>query len=265
VRAANGIDVFQSFLDSYTEHPAGESHRLVLLFKGFPSEFVARPYFELAAGLEPEAVFVDDEGLDLHAYLTAARELEGATCCFLNSYSRLLAGDWLAKLAAALADGDAGMVGVAGSYESTYSSAPLVLRPRLCREFPRFPNPHLRTNGFMIERELMLELDCVLPRSKRETLALESGRRSLSREVWARGLEVLVVGADGVAYAPARWRESATFRSGGQRNLLIADNRTRQYEEADPALRTRLEKMAWGDGHVSLPDWVAPARRATPR
>ena len=55
-----------------------------------------------------------------------------------------------------------------------------------------------------------------------------------------------VVGRDGVAYPSERWRESATFRSGGQRNLLIADNRTFQYEQADPAFKNTLERMAWG-------------------
>jgi hypothetical protein len=104
----------------------------------------------------------------------------------------------------------------------------------------------LRTNGFMLDRELMLDLDWPLPRSKLEALALESGSRSISRQVWERGLDVRVVGCDGVAYPAERWRESATFRSGAQRNLLIADNRTLQYEEADPAFKDTLERMAWG-------------------
>ena len=56
----------------------------------------------------------------------------------------------------------------------------------------------------------------------------------------------MVVGRDGRSYERDRWRESATFRSGGQRNLLIADNRTAQYEQADPAFKRRLEQMAWG-------------------
>lgn len=59
-------------------------------------------------------------------------------------------------------------------------------------------------------------------------------------------MKVLVVGRDGVAYPPERWRESATFRSGDQRNLLIADNRTEQYAAADPRFKRTLEEMAWG-------------------
>ena len=92
----------------------------------------------------------------------------------------------------------------------------------------------------------MLSLDWETGRSKASAWALESGRRSISSQVWHSGGQVLVVGRDAVAYASERWRESGTFRSGGQRNLLVADNRTEQYANADPALRATLERMAWG-------------------
>src|SRR5665213_1673531 len=38
VRAANGIEPFRAFLESYVRHPAGLQHELVLLFKGFSSD-----------------------------------------------------------------------------------------------------------------------------------------------------------------------------------------------------------------------------------
>jgi hypothetical protein len=43
-----------------------------------------------------------------------------------------------------------------------------------------------------------------------------------------------------------RWPESHTFRSGDQHNLLVGDNRTRDYQHADPAMRRALAAMAWG-------------------
>jgi hypothetical protein len=238
------MEPLRDFLDAYRRHVAGTEHRLVLLLKGFASDREAAPCIELAAALRPQTVRVDDRGYDLSAYHRAAQELAPGRMCFLNSYSRPLADGWLAKLAAPLAAG-AGVAGSGGSFESSYSSAPFWLRPRR-RQFPPFPNAHLRTNGFMIDRELLLGLSWPALDSKLSTWAFESGRHSLARQVWSRGLEVVVVGADGVAYPRERWRASATFRSGGQRNLLIADNRTRQYEEADPAMRRHLEEMAWG-------------------
>ena len=52
--------------------------------------------------------------------------------------------------------GGVGLVGASGSYESFSTNAPIVARPYRTRQFPRFPNPHVRTNAFMLSRELML-------------------------------------------------------------------------------------------------------------
>jgi hypothetical protein len=246
VRAANGLDPLREFLDAYARHPAGAEHELVLLLKGFASEEQAAPHLDLAGGLAARSVWVDDRGYDLTAYQLAAQQLDAPRMCFLNSYSRPLADGWLEKLARPLSDPGVGLTGCGGSNESACSAAPFWLRPLRRRTFPPFPNPHLRSNGFMLERTLLLDLRWPQLGSKVAAWAFESGRSSLAQQVWARGLEVLVVGADGVAYPRERWRESATFRSGGQRNLLIADNRTRQYERAGPELRRRLELMAWG-------------------
>jgi hypothetical protein len=164
----------------------------------------------------------------------------------MNSYSRPLVDGWLSLLAQPHSRPAVGLTGIGGSYESAFSAAPFWLRRRRAAAFAPFPNPHLRSNGFMIARELLLDLQWPVLRSKHDAWALESGKQSISRQVWGRGLEVLVVGRNGLAYPPERWRESATFRSGDQANLLIVDNRTRQYEQAKSPLRRRLEEMAWG-------------------
>lgn len=240
--------VLDGFLASRRDCSAGIEHRFAVILNGFDRVSTARlrEVERLLAGVEFERVQTPSAVLDLAAYRQAADELDARRLCFLNSYSRPLLDGWLALLDRALSDTNVGLVGSGGSCESAYSAAPFWLRRRRRRDFPPFPNPHLRSNGFMLERELLLELDWTASRSKAQAWALESGKRSLSRQVWERGLDVRVVGRDGVSYPSGRWRESATFRSGGQRNLLIADNRTCQYEQADAAMQVTLEQMAWG-------------------
>jgi hypothetical protein len=40
--------------------------------------------------------------------------------------------------------------------------------------------------------------------------------------------------------------EADVFRTGAQANLLVADNRTREFAEATPERRRQLARLAWG-------------------
>jgi hypothetical protein len=240
-----GPEPLDRFVHSYRARTAGSEHQLLVLFNGFRSGQDLSRWSQVLADVDHQKLQLDRRVLDLDAYRQAVELTVAERYCFLNSHSEVLTDGWLGQLEGHLRTPGVGLVGSGGSLESAYSSAPRPLRP-LRRGFDPFPNPHLRTNGFMIERALMLDLDWPAPRSKVDAWALESGKRSISRQVWERGLDVRVVGRDGAAYPSERWRESATFRSGDQSNLLIADNRTRQYDEADAAMRARLEQMAWG-------------------
>lgn len=214
----------------------------MLLLNGFDRRDQAMEHEQAMGDLEHESVFCSPPTLDLPAYASVAERLDTDRICFLNSHSTLLSAGWLAALEAQLAASRRGAVGATGSYESPSSRNPLSRR-----RWARFPNPHLRTNAFMLSRDLMRTLYWPEVRSKSQAWLLESGLQGLSRQIWDRGGSTLVVGRDGAAYPPGRWPISATFRSGGQANLLIADNRTRQWEEADPAERAQLSRLAWGD------------------
>jgi hypothetical protein len=242
------VELVQRFAASLSAHPAGREHRLLAVYNGFDGADDPRLAPRRAALAEhaPQELVLGEPVLDLAAYRAAAVHAQAAAAlCFCNSFSRVLADGWLERLGAALAQPGTGMVGAAGSWESTYSSAPPWVKPRR-REFPRFPNPHLRTNAFLLARDLLLDLDWPPATGKREALRLEGGARSLSRQIWERSLEVLVVGRDGTRHRAAQWPASATFRSGEQENLLVADNRTDQYAQASPRRRRRLARMAWG-------------------
>ena len=266
VYAPYGLPPLQQFLDSYRRHPAGTDHELVLVFKAFAAETLPPDYQAALADLPHRALFVPDGGFDLGSYVLAARACEHRVMCFLNSRSVILADGWLAKLRGALAEPGVGLGGATATNESvTTNLRRLAPRdrnwPRLFarhlrwrwqvwrtgREFPAFPNPHMRTNAFLTERQRWLALQAGPFRSKEDCYRFESGRRGLTRQFLASGAEVRVVGQDGCAYPAARWHESETFRVGEQRNLLVADNQTRDYLAADPEWRRWLTYFAWGD------------------
>jgi hypothetical protein len=235
-----GLEPARRFVSSYRAHPAGIPHRLLVVFAG-PDEDRA-PWHEAFAEVEHERLDVG-LGMDLDHYRAAVDHLAAESYCFVNTVSEVLADGWLSLLAAALAEPGAGMVATTGSYESPNAVRPGPLR-RLRPGHEPFPNPHLRTNGFALRRETILELEWPTGIDKLQAVALEGGSRSLTRQVRERGLQTLVVGRDG-SYPPPRWRQSRTFRSGEQENLLLADNRTRHYQGGGRLTRAGLAWLAW--------------------
>lgn len=241
-----GLEPAQRFVDSYRAHAAGAPHQLLVAFAG-PDED-REPFHEVFSSIGHERLELG-LGMDLAHYRTAVERSLADAFCFVNTVSVILADDWLGLMARALAPDGVGMVGATGSYESPNAVRPGPLR-RLRPGFEAFPNPHLRTNGFAMERQLIDELDWPTRMTREETVALEGGSRSLSRQVRARGLQTLVVGRDG-AYPPQHWRASRTFRSGEQDNLLLGDNRTRHYQDGNAVTRFGLAWLAWQFGRAA--------------
>ena len=114
-------------------------------------------------------------------------------------------------------------------------------------EYGRHPNPHIRTNAFMVDRVQFLSLRLPSFANKKDAYKFESGRRSLTRQYIARGLQVVVTDRNGKVYAIGQWDKSGTFWIGDQANLLIADNRTCDYAEGTREFRAYLEQTAWAD------------------
>lgn len=135
---------------------------------------------------------------------------------------------------------------------STPASAPadwlynVAMTARHCAGMSRFPAMHLRTNAFVIERELLRALRTGRAQTKWATYHLESGRRSITTQLIARGRPPAVVDRQGVARLPAAWDRGDVFWQADQQDLLVADNQTRSYDGASPPHRAVLSAHAWG-------------------
>ncbi|MDQ6803553.1 MAG: hypothetical protein M3065_01005 [Actinomycetota bacterium] len=122
VRKANGPEPLTRFLDSYRAHRAGVEHELVLLLKGFESEAESAPFMALAADVTDRSLSVVDQGFDIGSYRAAAERLAHRTLCLLNSFSVILAGDWLQSLCAAHSAPGVGLAGATGSWASPHTA-----------------------------------------------------------------------------------------------------------------------------------------------
>jgi hypothetical protein len=117
---------------------------------------------------------------------------------------------------------------------------------RILNGYARFPAHHIRSNGFIVERETMLRLSAPLPRDKIAAHLLECGRHSITRQIEQMHSQVVVVGRNGDCYPPPEWPKSETFWQADQANLLISDNQTENYRRAAPDIRLSLARWAWG-------------------
>lgn len=243
VWAPLGAEQLHRFVASYRAHPAGQEHRLMVVYNGFAPGAPLDQWHEALTDVRHEELRLASRMLDLAAYREAIEASDAEVLCFLNSYSEPLAGDWLRLLIGQLNDPTIAAVGASGSYESIYTTSHPLTRVRK-RGFPEFPNPHLRTNAFAARREQLLRVQWPAVTSKMDALRFESGPRSLTRQLQRSG-RIVVAGRDGRAYDSDAWQASNTFRSGDQVNLLVSDNRTREYLAASKELREDLERRAW--------------------
>ena len=243
VWAPLGIEQLHRFVESYRAHPAGQEHRLIILYNGFTPGSAMDHWHEALTDVPHDDILLTSRMLDLAAYREAVIASDADAYCFLNSYSEPLVADWLRLLVGHLNDPTIAAVGASGSYESIYTTSHPLTRIRK-RGFPEFPNPHLRTNAFAARREQLLRVQWPRITSKMDARRFESGPHSLTRQLQGSG-RIVVAGRDGRAYDIDAWQESNTFRSGDEVNLVVSDNRTREYLAASGEQREDLERRAW--------------------
>lgn len=235
------------------------NHDLIVVAKGFAGR-LPRDHEDELADLRISTLFVPDEGFDIGSYRMAARGLPHERVCFLNSHACPLVPDWLRVLSSGIDIDGVGASGASGSWMSSSTSHSWgIKRPtRLPRKvvgktlsavrYPRFPNPHLRTNAFAIDRELFLSLDARRLRSKTDAYQFESGRNSMTRQLRRQGLRSVIMDRFGRAWDVDEWSASGTFWIGEQRGLVVSDNQTRKYDRTSEEMRRRLWAAAWAGG-----------------
>lgn len=115
------------------------------------------------------------------------------------------------------------------------------------RRFPAFPNPHIRSNGFMLRRDRLAAFDPAKIQTKLDACGFESGFDGLTAQLRQVGLAAVVVSKDGKGYDVDEWARSRTFRLFDQSSLILTDNRSREFEQMSEAERAVHARMTWGD------------------
>jgi hypothetical protein len=124
---------------------------------------------------------------------------------------------------------------------------------RAIAAFPKFPNPHIRSNAFMLRRDHLKLFDRVTISNKDDACFFESGRNSLTAQLRRAGHAAIVVGKNGQGYDVEQWPSSGTFRLGEQENLVVTDNHGRAFQAMSAENRITHARMTWGAYLGALP------------
>ena len=265
-----GIEPLQSFIGSLQQFDAGKTYIFYIIFKDGSNKEIdeAKAWLEESKIQYSELKF--NGGLDINAYLYAATQIEAPYLLFFNSRTRVLNDYWLLYFFNALHfNQHIAAASATGSWQSYYRSARRIAFKALRskgsvshyfnmlklaaktlilykRWFPPFPNPHFRTNAFIIRRELLFQLKPLpIMQKKNQAYRFESGIDSLTRQLINMGWQVCIVDKNGKIYLPGQWDKSNTFWINQQEDLLVSDNQTQQYAIADTAGKTNMTNDAW--------------------
>lgn len=229
------IKVVEDFINSYKKNPAGIKHKFNIIAKNWTNLNEYQKLKNLAKENKAEIIDLPDDGFDIGAYFRAAKLLKNEYVFYIGSNINIEQKNWLLHLYNAfLSDDCIQLAGPMGSWAKGF--------------YEKFPNPHIRTNSFLVKRELFLEYAQThdFPETKADTWEVEHGEKSLSNFITQKRFKLAVVNSDGKIFQQNDWINSQTYVTREESKLLLSDKWARRYIQADEILQRRIEADVWG-------------------
>ena len=168
----SGIENLEKFIRSYKKICHGYDHQLYVLLKGYNLKEIDSISVELKS-LKAKKIILEDLNYDLGSYFYASKQINEKFVCFLNTESKLIIDNWLYIMMKQINTKNISMIGTTASFETHAFRLPYfdlsvsgffyffgrVLFRFINRfynnfYFKKFPNPHIRTNGFIVNRKI---------------------------------------------------------------------------------------------------------------
>jgi hypothetical protein len=250
------INSLDNFILNYSKFDPGCEHKLVICFKNLTSEEIAIRKKKLI-NIKCD-YFIDYEKKNDFEWGTLKRLCQkyNKDIFWLHDHSYPRVKGWLRNIVEIY--NKKTIVGCSSSFSSHYSNAfyrkkddtYLQIIIKIIKYFflfPKFPNPHLRTTGFLINASdfLMFIKDKKID-SKIDSFKVESGYNSLTNFFLKNEFKIKIVNSDKKSFDLNKSQMSETFAF-KQNNLnLISDNQTREFESYDEEKKNKKRLQVWG-------------------
>jgi hypothetical protein len=252
-------------------------YKIYIIFKGWEEKKYINPKtFFSNIKKNISFFYFSDDGFDLGTYFKILKYVDEEYIYFFNSTSRIVDDNFFKFSINAMFDKKLGLLGWAGSFGTLRPSIKkiffklkiniiinknfintikdllidVIAFPRhlyLYKNFPKFPNPHVRSNAFLIKKDLYEEFSKIskYPETKIEACELESGKNGLTKFVQKKGYDVKVVNSKNKIFDIRECDKSETWRTGDRQHVLVADNGTFFYEKMPISRKLFKEYSAW--------------------
>lgn len=258
----NNFTHVNNFISNYKKYKSGIKHNLLICFKNLDHEkiiFLKKKFKKIKYNF-----VIDNFGdFDIGSYFRLAKKFNEKDLFFIGSYSYPVINNWLKIIYKNFSNNT--LISSAGSYQSLTSDAfnnsyrynknfifnfflQIIFFFKNIIYFPIFPNPHVRTNCFLIKAKDLLKYPYKLNyKRKFHCWQFESGRLSLTNFLKKKRFNIIVVNSDGNIFNKNSWKYSGTYFYKKQKNIIIRDKHTDLFDNSNKKDRLKLEKMVWGD------------------
>jgi hypothetical protein len=249
----NNVEYLNDFQKSMKKYRAGIEFQLIVAIKGcsIEQELLVKKTLNF---LGPIYFYCIDHNFDIGTYQEIVEEYKYENFIMMNSSSRPLADNWILEMLNSINNQSVGLVGTMGSLESLALSK---LHGIVSNKdnFDLFPNPHIRTTGMIIKRDIfnIVTKNRKIFRSKMDAYDFESGKNNLTKEILGLGFEVLVINSEFKLFEINDWKNSRTFRQFNQEKLLIKDKVSISFEKMSDNLKFIKTIQTWGDEILENP------------
>ena len=255
-----GIEYLKDFVKNYKYFDSGYNHDLIVCFKQFENYKELDPWKKEISLKFIE--FYDDNSqmdYDIGSYLRIAKSYPKRKILFLGTYTVPNKKSWLKIFLNHYSEKT--IIGSSGSWASLasqflnleYSQYTIFQQIRWglfhLLKVKLFPNPHIRTTGFFINSDDLLEVKVNKEKlvKKIETNYFESGRNSLSNQLLRKGFRLIIVNSDNKSFDINEWNKSKTFCLDNQEKLIFLDNKTNQFLKASNKIKKKMTQSHWGN------------------
>tara|TARA_B100000795_G_C22778308_1_gene431071 strand:- start:695 stop:1498 length:804 start_codon:yes stop_codon:yes gene_type:complete len=245
------------FIKNYKKHKAGVEHTLLICFKSLDKNQINKRRKKLkkikfVSFIDPQI----DNDFEWGSQKRVAELYKDYFILFLNDFSYPICKNWLKFFSNHIQKKN--IIASMGNLSSHAKNSLFrkknenyfffLIRIIYCFiNYKNFPNPHIRTTGYMCYGKAYLNFfQDKYVSTKRLSHYYESGRKSFYNFFLKNKYSIFVVNSDNKKFKLPNCKRSFTYAYGKQEKLIISDRRTRAYFKSTRLEKKKMTKQAWG-------------------